>query len=200
MRSSLQISEAMARKMKTVAHHYDHADRVRKNAIAIGKSENLSQRDLLLLETAALWHDIGRDYVENQKFHSDKSAEMFSNTFKNTKYFTDQEKQYIEFIIKYHDKFHHAKKICKDNKLLKMLRILMDADALELIGKIGYLRAVETANFIKDVTLIDQLNKQIRWAKIISTKHAKKRARLGLKYIKNLYALLNCFPVIQING
>lgn len=197
MRSALQISEAMARKMNTVAHHYDHADRVRKNAIAIGKSENLSQRDLLLLETAALWHDIGRDYVENQKFHSDKSAEMFSITFKNTKYFTDQEKQYIEFIIKYHDKFHLAKKVCKDNKLLKMLRILMDADALELIGKIGYERAVETANFIDSVTLKVQLIRQIEWAKIIYTKFAKQKAKPGLKY---LTTILNCFPVIQING
>lgn len=141
----INISEDFAKKMNTVAHHYDHADRVRIEAVELGKSENLNHRDLFLLEVVALWHDIGLDYIKDRSKHPDKSADMFLKTFPDVGYFSKQEKENIIFMLKYHDKYKLAKSISTDIKLLKLLRILIDADTLELFGERGYQRALETA-------------------------------------------------------
>ena len=131
--------------MNTVAHHYDHADIVRKSAVELGKSEGLADRELFLLEIAGLWHDIGRDYVENQSQHAAKAASMFLDTFPREDEFSTIEKDEIVFMITYHDKYQQALDVSQNDKLLLMLRIIIDADTLELLGERGYMRAVETA-------------------------------------------------------
>jgi HD superfamily phosphodiesterase len=148
-RSSLQIkaiklSEDFAKKMNTVAHHFNHADQVRNEAVSIGLKEGLDSNDLFLLEIAALWHDVGLDYVKDRKDHPQKSSDMFLEAFDNNEVFTALEKNDITFLLLFHDKYSEAKMKCSDERVLKMLRILIDADTLELLGEIGFQRAVET--------------------------------------------------------
>lgn len=142
---AVKLSENMAKKMAKVAHRYDHADRVRKTAVELAKSEKLSGRELFLVEIAALWHDIGLDYVDDRSRHPEKSAEIFLNTFLDVSIFSEQEKMTVMFLLKYHDKYQQTKLTSSDEKLLNLLRILVDADTLELLGQRGYERAVETA-------------------------------------------------------
>jgi len=137
--------ERLSRRMNTVAHHYGHADQVRKDAIAIAKDEGLDDREVFMVEVAALWHDIGLDYVNDRSEHPDKASEMFLDEFGDSGEFTNSEKETIRFLLKYHDKYLEASKATTDGKLLKMLRVLIDADTLELLGRRGYERAVETA-------------------------------------------------------
>lgn len=142
---AVKISEDLAKKMNNVAHHYDHADKVRRVTVELAKSEKLSGRDLFLIEIAALWHDIGLDYVDDRSKHPEKSGEIFLNTFSDVNIFSEQEKEAVVFLLKYHDKYQQAKSTSSNERLLKLLRILVDADTLELLGQRGYERAVETA-------------------------------------------------------
>lgn len=141
---AVKISEQHARGMQTVAHHYDHADQVRKYAIEIASSEGLSPQDIAQVELAALWHDIGLDYVEDRYKHPEKAAELFGQTFSDEKLLNTDEKENIAFLINYHDKYKEAQSLCNNQRLLQMLRILIDADTLELLGERGYERAKET--------------------------------------------------------
>jgi len=141
---AIRRSEDRARQMNTVAHHYDHADQVRQDASAIAKSEGLDDRDVFLLAIAALWHDIGLNDVEDRDQHPEKSVAMFGQTFPGSDEFSEPEKADLTFLIQYHDKYSQAA-AATTPRLLKMLRILIDADTLELLGERGYERAVETA-------------------------------------------------------
>jgi HD superfamily phosphodiesterase len=142
---AIKTSEDLAKKMNTVAHHYEHADQVRRYAIEIAQDENLSPREIFLIELTALWHDIGLDYVEERSKHPEVSAQMFLETFPDIQVLTDEEKEKISFVLRYHDKYSEAQVKNANEDLLKMLRIVIDADTLELLGERGIKRAEETA-------------------------------------------------------
>lgn len=141
----IERSEKFAKKMGTVAHYYDHANQVRIDAAFLGREEGLNDREVFLLKVAALWHDVGLDYVDVRSNHPDKAVGMFLGEFDDESDLTDDEKKVVCLLIKYHDNYKEANKITGDEKMLKMLRILIDADTLELLGERGYTRAVDTA-------------------------------------------------------
>ncbi len=55
-------------------HNPEHTLYVMKNVIEIGRSENCSEAELELLNTAALWHDTG--YVQTYANHEEVSCEL----------------------------------------------------------------------------------------------------------------------------
>ncbi len=156
---AIKISEDIAKRMNTVAHHFDHADQVRRDTVSLAVEEGLQDKEVFLVELAALWHDIGLDYVDDRSSHPQKSSDMFLDTFNDNKIFTVQEKSKMSILLLFHDKYSEAKQITKDKKLLQMLRILIDADTLELLGERGFQRAKETQED-RNWSLFDHKNPQ----------------------------------------
>jgi predicted metal-dependent HD superfamily phosphohydrolase len=55
-------------------HNYKHTLYVRETAIEIGKFENCTEKELDLLNTAALWHDTG--YTKTYVNHEEESCKL----------------------------------------------------------------------------------------------------------------------------
>jgi len=200
---AIKIAEKLSRKMGTVAHDYKHADNVRKGAVLLAIKEGFTKRDVFLTELAGLLHDIGLDYVEDRSKHAEMSSKMFLKVFSNNNILSNHEKNKISFLILHHDKFASAITLTSDENLLRMLRVLIDADTLELLGKNGYTRAVETAKSREwplhgpnkhfgetttfttiEPTLVGQLNFQASCFEMLFTESAKEKGKAGVKYIR----------------
>ncbi len=145
MDEAIKRSENIGKRLKTAAHDYDHFNRVRNWVVLIAKDEGLNERGKFLLEISALWHDMALDKVTDRSKHGEVAGEMFLHEFKGYDVFTENEKETIFFMLKYHDKARLVRNSKTDKKLLQMLNILTDADTLELLGERGYERALETA-------------------------------------------------------
>lgn len=143
-KQNVALAEDLARKMNTVAHKWEHADTVRNDAVSMAIDLGLDVNAKYLLEIAALMHDVGLDYCEDRTTHSSKSVDVFTETFRDRP-LTEKDGEAVKFLIMYHDKYSKAAELHPDEKLLIMLRILIDADTLELLGQRGYDRAIETA-------------------------------------------------------
>lgn len=141
---NITIAENLARKMNTVAHKWEHADIVRNDVLFMANDLGLDDNDKQLLEIAALMHDVGLDYCDDRAVHPSKSVDIFTEAFKDQP-FTEKDQETIKFLILHHDKYSKAVELHPDEKTLTMLRVLIDADTLELLGSRGYERAVETA-------------------------------------------------------
>ncbi len=116
----------------------NHTKRVCENIIMIGKAMGLSDYDLILAETMALFHDIGRfeQYTLYGTF-SDKASENHAKLglqqmavhnvlSENTK----DEKRLIASAIAYHNAA--ALPDINDEKALLYMRLLRDADKLDI--------------------------------------------------------------------
>lgn len=146
MNKAIQISEGVAKRMKATAHHYDHADRVRNWVLKIAQNESLNDESSLVLELAALWHDVGLDYVSDRGKHAIVSAQMFTEKFSSHPGISKEIIKEVGFLVEHHDKFsvlNNSKLSDNDIYLYKLLRILIDADTLELLGEVGYKRGLE---------------------------------------------------------
>lgn len=144
MKTDVMIAEDLARKMNTVAHKWEHADIVRNDVISMACDLDLDSKDKHLLEIAALMHDVGLDYCDDRATHSEKSVGIFTKAYRDQQ-FPENDRATIEFLIMHHDKYAKAVELHPDEKKMIMLRILIDADTLELLGPRGFERAKETA-------------------------------------------------------
>jgi uncharacterized protein len=106
-------------------HDQTHTIRVHKLSRVIGIKE---KADLLILEVAALLHDIGRSYSEGD--HAEKSAEIGEKLLKECQLPEDKIPQ-ILYAIRVH-RFSR-------NRIPETLeaRILQDADRIDISGAIG---------------------------------------------------------------
>jgi len=55
-------------------HNYKHCEDVRASAVEIGTHEKINKDEIRLLETAALWHDVG--YIKMRTGHEEESCRM----------------------------------------------------------------------------------------------------------------------------
>jgi uncharacterized protein len=55
-------------------HNYEHTLYVQEKAIEIGRSENCTEKEIELLNAAALWHDTG--YINTYKHHEEASCSL----------------------------------------------------------------------------------------------------------------------------
>ncbi len=113
-----------------VAHDFKHADRVRCWAVQIAQSEGFSNRELV--EATALLHDIGQAYPETPGNHGIVGADIVAQFFITNPWFSDTEIHEMTYAIRHHSSL-------KSDAAL--LRILRDADMLDLLGAVGLMRA-----------------------------------------------------------
>ena len=119
-------------------HNFLHISRVYNNAVIIAKKE---KADLLVVEAAALLHDVGRKYeLENPKInHADKSAELalpFLKKLAKLKKsgFPSEKIPAVLYAIRNH---RFTKGIVPETL---EARVLQDADKLDALGAIGIMR------------------------------------------------------------
>lgn len=114
-----------------VAHDFKHVDRVKNWALQIANKEGFE--DLEVVEISALMHDIGLIQAEKRSLHGEIGAEMAAKFLTENNLLTQNKIAEICNAIKYHNKNREG-----DGKLLKILR---DADMMDLFGAVGIMRA-----------------------------------------------------------
>ena len=119
--------------MKTI-----HCQRVRQEAVILGKVLSLDERDLCVVEATGLLHDIGRfeQYSRYKTFvdsvsvnHAELGAQVLSENL-ILKKFSEVEKNRIIRAIRYHNRA--ALPSNEDDDVLFLTRIIRDADKLDI--------------------------------------------------------------------
>ena len=163
---------------QSVAHHWDHIDRVYRRAIAIAVKINDEKIDMEILRISALLHDISQKYY-NKENHVKKSINKASDILKKIKYPEDKTKKVLE-VISQHSTEDNNRPTSIESK------ILFDADKLDGIGAIGIARVF---SFCGQNGLTPQ--KAIEWYKrkidialsSVQTEIGKKILEKKLKYV-----------------
>lgn len=185
-----------------VAHDFKHVERVKNWALQIASKEGFE--DLEVVEISALMHDIGLTQAEKRSMHGEVGAEMAAKFLNNL-----LEQQRIDDIcnaIKYHNKNRDG-----EGKLLKILR---DADMMDLFGAVGVMRAFTSKSSkpeydgadVKSTTwqmtagdfdkrfdagigignfIVDQINFQISCYDNLSTNTARQFAKPLVEFMKD---------------
>lgn len=139
----LKKLEAEARKHmhehRFLNHGFDHAQRVRELCRLIGKRE---RANILVLEVAAIFHDIGRIYELKDKTidHAEKSAEICAKILKQLE-FPDNLIPQVLYAIK----MHRSRYIGKAETL--EAKILQDADKIDACGAVGIAKTFAHAGY-----------------------------------------------------
>jgi uncharacterized protein len=131
--NTIQQIEDYARQVmaEEVAHDFKHADRVRRWALQIARSEGYEHLDIV--EAAALLHDIGLARAEQRAQHGQVGAEMAARFLGENGLFAEREIEQIANAIRYHNSLRNGP---------QLLDILRDADALDQFGAVGIMRAL----------------------------------------------------------
>lgn len=108
-------------------HNAQHTSHVHYQAELLGRSENVSSSELLLIRTAALCHDIG--YIYTVEGHEEKSVEMVREILPLHMYTNDQIEQVCKLIL--------ATRMPPD-PLNLMEKIIIDAN-FDHIGRVDFL-------------------------------------------------------------
>jgi predicted metal-dependent HD superfamily phosphohydrolase len=98
-------------------HDINHAKDVAKAAMLLGHKASLSEKDLEILEIAALFHDTG--YVKNRENHEEESVKIAENFLRKIKYPEEDTRRVSDLILS-------TKKEHKPKGLLE--EMLHDAD------------------------------------------------------------------------
>ena len=156
-----------------------HTERVRKYALFLAKKEHADEE---MVEIAAILHDIGY-CIEGFKDHSKNSviiAKEFLGKFNLPK--TEE----IPSVINHHG---------KEPKSLEE-KIIMDADALDRIGCLGFFRMM--IHFYRDEKIVDtekliEKSKEIveKSIKNLSTNSAKEIAKSKILNLNKFFETLN---------
>jgi len=182
----------------------NHTKRVCENIIMIGKAMDLSDYDLILAETMALFHDMGRfeQYAKYGTF-SDIASENHAKLSlrqmathgvlsENTK----DEKRLITKAIAYHNVA--ALPNAKDKKELFYMRLLRDADKLD-IWKVVLDYYHERDNFQNSAIELNLPDDPIWSDKILKSVMNKKIARMEDLKTLNDFKLLQISWVFDLN-
>jgi HD superfamily phosphodiesterase len=193
-----------------IAHDFKHVDRVRSRALYIAACENFS--DFEVVEISALMHDIGLSQAEKRSQHGEIGAEMAAIFLQENDLLAREKIEDVCNAIKYHNKNRVG-----EGRLLKILR---DADILDLLGAVGVMRAFTSKaskpeydiQNVKGETwklkaldfdqrfaigigignfIVDQINFQISCYDNLETETAKKLGRPLMDYMRNYVAQLD---------
>ena len=69
-----QLYDSQGKQAGLVYHLWDHSNQVRKAGSAIGRKENISEKELFLLDTASIVHDIGN--ILSRQGHEEAGIEF----------------------------------------------------------------------------------------------------------------------------
>ncbi|HEY41785.1 MAG TPA: HD domain-containing protein [Dehalococcoidia bacterium] len=127
-----------------VAHDFKHVDRVRHWALRIAKEEGFE--DLEMVEIAALLHDIGLPYIDEESErgkHGQVGAEITGRFLDENFDLTEEQIEQITSAVR-----HHCSPPSLVADLLKdvgekgrLIAIVRDADIMDAIGAVGLMRA-----------------------------------------------------------
>ncbi len=98
----LDLEEVILEKLKTELpedlffHNVEHTSHVYSQVELLGRGEQVSEEDLLLLQTAALLHDIG--YIQGMEDHEDRSVEFAREILPLYRYSDEQVDQICKLI------------------------------------------------------------------------------------------------------
>ena len=188
--------------VREVAHDFKHIDRVRNLALQIAKKENFE--DLEIVEISALMQDIGLSLAGKRSLHGEVGAKMAAKFLIGNNLLAQGKIDDVCHAIRYHNKNREG-----ESKLLKILR---DADIMDLFGAVGIMRAFTSksskpeydpanirsetwqmlsSDFDKRLDggvgignfIIDQINFQISCYNNLSTKTAKQFAKPLVKFM-----------------
>jgi uncharacterized protein len=98
-------------------HNYEHTLYVQQKAVEIGIHENCSEKEMVLLSAAALWHDTG--YINTYKGHEEEGCKLARQYLAEFGYTTDDVDKICGMIM--------ATKIPQSPKT-KLEEIIADAD------------------------------------------------------------------------
>lgn len=123
---------------KNISLKEKHTSHVCKNIIEITNELNLSNRDIMLAETAALLHDIGR-FPQYAKYKTFKDAISVNHGFLGAKTLLDKkilwnlpdnEQKLIIKAVRFHNAFSIPKK--EREEIVFFIKLLRDADKLDI--------------------------------------------------------------------
>jgi len=120
------------------AHNYSHTERVLRKATKLAISHNT---DIEIVRLACIFHDAERG--SGVKDHPEKGAKLAEDFLTSKGYYKDKVKKIKSAILR-----HHTKNPDRINAIEE--KILWDADKLDALGIIGFVRCVQEAGYNQD--------------------------------------------------
>jgi uncharacterized protein len=189
----------------SLAHDYRHVDRVRHWALHIAADERYGE--LLLVETAALLHDIGLAYLGPgmpRSSHASMGAQVATRYLEQQGSFSEQQREAIIEAVGCHNVLGAGGALAA---------IVRDADMLDALGAVGVMRAFVSKHAHPEYdplnvkgetwgltardydrrlaagegvgpTIVDQINFQISFAGNLSTVAAQRAATPLVAYMR----------------
>ncbi len=123
---------------KNISLKEKHTSHVCKNIVEITNELNLSNRDIILAETIALFHDIGR-FPQYAKYKTFKDALSVNHGFLGAKTLLeekilrnlpDNEQELIIKAVRFHNAFSIPKK--EREEIVFFIKLIRDADKLDI--------------------------------------------------------------------
>ncbi|MFA7243912.1 MAG: HD domain-containing protein [Patescibacteria group bacterium] len=185
----------------TACHDFFHLTRVRDNALKIAAKVPC---DTEILEAACLMHDIGFMHHEDDDWHHYKYGMEIAEKWLPEVGFPKKKIAAVLEVIKLHDNYHEGDKAEKSDK--DEVRILQDADKIEMLGAIGIARLAyyfgergfpiytdkpvpKDEEIWLNHSLLDQIRRDpmIKWDKLHFA-YSKKIARRRNLFLKRFYS------------
>ncbi len=203
--------DAAADPQLRLAHGYSHVDRVRRWALRVAAEEGYGE--LVVLEAAALLHDIGLGHLDADAprgMHGSVGAEVAARFLREQALFHEGERAAIVEAVRCHNVLGGGGALA---------RIVRDADMLDALGAVGVMRAFVSKHMQpeydpEDVkgrtwgltardydrrfaggegigpTIVDQINFQISFAGNLSTAAARRAAQPLVAYMRDFVGQL----------
>ncbi|MDM8537361.1 HD domain-containing protein [Desulfobacterales bacterium HSG17] len=139
----------------------DHTERVCENIIQLGKALNLSEQDMILAETIALFHDLGRfrQYAEYGTFKdadSENHAKLSVRELALNKVLagcSSTERRTVVKAVAWHNALNLPGNV--DEKDLFFMKLIRDADKLDIWGVFADLYKDKKHNSVVELGLPD---------------------------------------------
>lgn len=168
-------------KNQSVAHRWDHLERVCRTALKIAKGKD--GVEIEVLKIAALLHDLDHPYNKKQD-HVKRSVRRARRLLREVGYPKDKIEKVLE-VISTHSS--------EDIRLPETTegKILLDADRLDGVGAIGIARALTFCGQcgMTPDQAIDWYRRKIRKASsLLQTKEGKQRISKGFEYVDSFMA------------
>jgi uncharacterized protein len=200
-----ETMDAAAEPDLRLAHGYSHVDRVRRWALRIAEEEGYGE--LLMVEAAALLHDIGLAHLSAgtaRREHGSVGAELAAHYLQQQGWCSEEERKAIVEAVGSHNALGCGGPLAA---------IVRDADMLDALGAVGVIRAFVSKYALPEYdpadvkgktwgltardydrrfaaakgigpTIVDQINFQISFAGNLSTESARRAAEPLVVYMR----------------
>ena len=168
---------------QSVAHRWDHLDRVRRRALKLARFIPKGEIDLEVLSMAALLHDVDQPY-HDKRGHVTRSLEKAEKILRDLGYPEDKRSRVLEAI---------AEHSSEDNTIPSSLeaKLLFDADKLDGLGAIGIARvfAFSGQRALPPADALDWYRSKIEKAiPMMQTEAGRKAGARDFAYVNSFFA------------